>query len=124
VPPDQFGRDTEARVTGSAGGSGAADGATGSGGTVAGGIGFALQKLHQAGTFLAGRMEQTAAHGGMHGAYPYSTISGGQRIAPPRRDIGASGRGTPSAAPGPGEAGEYDPGEWPWDDAGDDGQDI
>ena len=46
------------------------------------GIGFALQKAHQAGTALSGRMEQTAAHGGMQGAYPYSTVSAGQRPAP------------------------------------------
>jgi hypothetical protein len=119
VPPDQLGRDTEARVMGGGGESGgatgglggeAAAGGSGAGGAVAGGVGFALQKLHRAGTLLAGRMEQTAAHGGMHGAYPYSTISGGQRIAPPRRGGGAPGR------PGPGAAAERDAGEWPWDD--------
>jgi hypothetical protein len=27
-------------------------------------------------------MEQTAAHGGMQGAYPYSTVSAGQHRAP------------------------------------------
>jgi hypothetical protein len=92
------------------GGGSAAGEATGGGnGSVAlGGIGFALQKLHRAGTLLAGRMEQTAAHAGMHGAYPYSTISGGQRIAPPRRGSGG--------AAGPGAAAERDAGEWPWDD--------
>jgi hypothetical protein len=93
------------------GGGSAAGEATGGGnGSAAlGGIGFALQKLHRAGTLLAGRMEQTAAHGGMHGAYPYSTISGGQRIAPPRRGGGG--------AAGPGTAAERDAGEWPWDES-------
>ena len=54
------------------------------------GIGFVLQKAHQAGTALSGRMEQTAAHGGMHGAYPYSTVSGGQRPGRRRRIGGAA----------------------------------
>jgi hypothetical protein len=115
VPPDQLGRDTEARVMGPTGESSGATGG-GGGGTVAAGIGFALQKLHQAGTFLAGRMEQTAAHGGMPGAYPYSTISGGQRIAPPRRGGGMPGGSAPSGASGPGTAEDYDAGEWPWDE--------
>jgi hypothetical protein len=67
------GAGTATAGTGSSGGSGAA---------AAAGVGFALQKAHQAGTALSGRMEQTAAHGGMQGAYPYSTVSGGQRPAP------------------------------------------
>jgi len=116
VPPDQFGRATEARVMGGgADAAGDAGGGGGTGGAVAGGAGFALGKLHQAGTFLAGRMEQTAAHGGMHGAYPYSTISGGQRLAPPRRGGGVAGR------PGPGTTAERDADQWPWDDPEDGG---
>jgi hypothetical protein len=63
-----------------AGSAGASGG--GSGAAAMAGIGFALQKAHQAGTALSGRMEQTAAHGGMQGAYPYSTVSAGQRRAP------------------------------------------
>jgi hypothetical protein len=55
------------------------------------GIGFALTKAHQAGTALSGRMEQTAAHGGMQGAYPYSTVSAGQRLAPGGGAQGAPG---------------------------------
>ena len=66
---------------GSAGGSTAASGG-GSGAAAMAGVGFALQKAHQAGTALSGRMEQTAAHGGMQGAYPYSTVSAGQHRAP------------------------------------------
>jgi hypothetical protein len=46
-------------------------------------------------------MEQTAAHGGMPGAYPYSTVSGGRRaVGPPA---------PPSAgSPAPGGAGAAD----------------
>jgi type IV secretion system protein TrbL len=76
-----------------AGGAGASGG--GSGAAAMAGIGFVLQKAHQAGTALSGRMEQTAAHGGMHGAYPYSTVSGGQRAGEraggPRSSGGAPG---------------------------------
>lgn len=64
---------------GPGGGSGAAGG--GNGGAVAAGIGWALQTAHNVGSTLAGRMEQTAGHAGMHGAYPYSTVGGGQRIS-------------------------------------------
>jgi hypothetical protein len=67
-------------AAGPGGGSAGASGG-GSGAAVMAGIGFALQKAHQAGTALSGRMEQTAAHGGMQGAYPYSTVSAGQRPA-------------------------------------------
>ena len=67
-------------AAGPGGGSGGASGG-GSGAAAMAGIGFALQKAHQAGTALSGRMEQTAAHGGMQGAYPYSTVSSGQRRA-------------------------------------------
>jgi hypothetical protein len=67
---------------GGAGGGNAAASGGGSGAAAMAGIGFALQKAHQAGTALSGRMEQTAAHGGMQGAYPYSTVSAGQHRAP------------------------------------------
>jgi hypothetical protein len=40
-------------------------------------------------------MEQTAAHGGMQGAYPYSTVSAGQHRAPG----GGSGNGPGSQFP-------------------------
>ena len=74
-------------LPGAAGGGGSGGGNTaasgwGSGAAAMAGIGFALQKAHQAGTALSGRMEQTAAHGGMQGAYPYSTVSAGQHRAP------------------------------------------
>jgi hypothetical protein len=68
-------------AAGPGGGNAGASGG-GSGAAVMAGIGFALQKAHQTGTALSGRMEQTAAHGGMQGAYPYSTVSAGQRPAP------------------------------------------
>ncbi len=113
VPPDQLGRDTEARVMGPAASGRAAAGGGGGGGAVAGGVGFALGKLHQAGTMLAGRMEQTAAHGGMHGAYPYSTISGARRIAPPQPAGAAPGAGTPAGSP---PAAGSAAGDWGWDD--------
>jgi hypothetical protein len=67
---------------GGPGGGNAAASGGGSGAAALAGIGFALQKAHQAGTALSGRMEQTAAHGGMQGAYPYSTVSAGQHRAP------------------------------------------
>lgn len=102
VSPDQWSMAAESRTmagrggaaggTGSGPSSGALPGAGaaapgggsggGSGAAAAAGIGFALQKAHQAGSALSGRMEQTAAHGGMQGAYPYSTVSAGQRPAP------------------------------------------
>jgi len=75
--------------TGASGGSGAA---------ALAGIGFVLQKAHQTGTALSGRMEQTAAHAGMHGAYPYSTVSGGQRMPPGAGGQGATGTAQPAAA--------------------------
>jgi hypothetical protein len=67
---------------GASGGAGAAGGAGGGGAAAAAGIGWAIGKANQVGAVLAGRMEQTAAHAGMHGAYPYSTVPGGQRTAP------------------------------------------
>jgi hypothetical protein len=87
-------------TTGAGGGPGG--GSTGGAGGGAGsaaiaGIGFALQKAHQTGAALAGRMEQTAAHGGMQGAYPYSTVSGGQRTAPPDGGSHPGSSGSPPA---------------------------
>jgi hypothetical protein len=75
---------------GPGGGSAGASGG-GAGAAAMAGIGFALQKAHQAGAALSGRMEQTAAHGGMQGAYPYSTVSAGQRPAPGGGAHGAPG---------------------------------
>jgi hypothetical protein len=67
-------------LPGAAGASPGAGGAgSGGGAAVLAGIGWALGKANQLGATLAGRMEQTAAHAGMHGAYPYSTVSGAQR---------------------------------------------
>lgn len=85
-----------AAATGGASGAGASGG--GSGAAALAGVGFALQKAHQVGAALSGRMEQTAAHAGMPGAYPYSTVSGGQRLSPRSRGEGAAG---PPAAPDP-----------------------
>jgi hypothetical protein len=81
-------------------GSGAASGG-GSGAAAMAGIGFVLAKAHQAGTALSGRMEQTAAHGGMHGAYPYSTVSGGQRSGARPGGQPSSGGGAPAEYAGP-----------------------
>ena len=94
VRPGQFSQASESRVMGGAGGGaaggpGGGPGGGGRAGAVLGGLAFGLQKAHQAGSALAGRMEQTAGHAGMPGAYPYSTISGGQRIAPRRPGEGA-----------------------------------
>jgi hypothetical protein len=101
VPPDQLGIATEGRVMASRGAAG------GGGGAALGAAAFTLQKAHQAGSALAGRMEQTAGHAGMPGAYPYSTISGGgQRIAPGRPRTGAPATAMPPPAagdPGPGD---------------------
>lgn len=76
-------------------------GASGGGGfgAVAAGVGMALQAAYNAGSALAGRMEQTAGHAGMHGAYPYSTVggSGGRRM---RRQGYGSGQGGAPMAPG------------------------
>ena len=77
-------------AAGPGGGSAGASGG-GAGAAAMAGIGFVLQKANQAGTALAGRMEQTAAHGGMQGAYPYSTVSAGQRPAPGGGAHGAPG---------------------------------
>ena len=83
---------------GGPGGGGAGSAGGGAGAAAVAGIGFALRKAHQAGTVLAGRMEQTAAHGGMPGAYPYSTVSGGQRTAPPPGGSRPGSPGSPQAA--------------------------
>lgn len=68
-----------AASTGGAAGASAPGG--GNGAAALAGIGFVLQKVQQVGTAASAHMEQTAAHAGMHGAYPYSTVSG-QRQAP------------------------------------------
>lgn len=84
---------TEGGLTGGAAGAGSAPtaggGTSGGGGAaVLAGVGWALQQAHNVGNQLAGRMETTAAHAGMHGAYPYSTVGGsgarGQRMRRPR----------------------------------------
>lgn len=92
-----------AASTAGASGAGATGGSNGggSGAAVLAGIGFALQKAQQVGTAASARMEQTAAHAGMHGAYPYSTVSGGQRhgaAAPPQYQEGGA---TAESAPPP-----------------------
>jgi hypothetical protein len=97
VRPGQFSQAAEGRVMGGAGADGPGSG--GRGGAALAGIGMALQKAHQAGSALAGRMEQTAGHAGMPGAYPYSTISGGQRVAPPRYGTGSAGTAAPPLVP-------------------------
>lgn len=62
---------------GAAGGGGALGGA-------AGVVGMVLSALHRAGTAASARMEQTAGHANMPGAYPYSSVGGQQRIGPSR----------------------------------------
>jgi hypothetical protein len=94
VSPELFSRAAEGRVMGArAAGGESAGGGGGTGGAVLGGIGFALAKAHQAGTLLAGRLEQTAGHAGMPGAYPYSNIPGGQQRIAPGRGSGAGAAG-------------------------------
>jgi hypothetical protein len=104
VRPGQFSQASEGRVMGGAGGASGAGGG-GRGGAVLAGIGMALQKAHEAGSALAGRMEQTAGHAGMPGAYPYSTLSGRQPVAPPRygsgQPAGATGPASPASVPWP-----------------------
>jgi DNA polymerase III subunit alpha len=85
---------------------GAAPGAGGTGGAVAGGAGWALQKIHQAGAALAGQMEQTAAHAGMPGAYPYSTVAGGRSGLAQRRPGSTA---PPPARPAAPAADQYQP---------------
>lgn len=81
-------------TAGAGGGTGASGG--GNGAAVLAGVAWALQQAHNAGSALAGRMENTAAHAGMHGAYPYSTVGGsGTRGQRPRRS--SYGPGTPQA---------------------------
>jgi hypothetical protein len=99
-----------AASTGGASGAGATGGAAGggNGAAVLAGIGFALQKAQQAGAAASARMEQTAAHAGMHGAYPYSTVSGGQRQGPatqrPYQEADATAPYAAEALPGTAES--------------------
>lgn len=89
--------------TGALPGAAATSGAPGGGGSAAlAGIGFALQKAQQAGAGASARMEQTAAHAGMSGAYPYSTV-GGQRQQPgaPRQRQAGSAAQAPATEPDP-----------------------
>jgi len=136
VNPSQFSLAAEQRTmaaragTGgppSAGGTGQASPGTSGGGNgtaVLAGIGWALGKANQLGATLAGRMEQTAAHAGMHGAYPYSTVSGAQRpglgASRQHSPAGTLPGGQPSAQP-PGapvpEASAGEPGASPVDGA-------
>ena len=81
--------------TGTSGEAGGGGGDAAGGGAVLAGIGLALRTAQQMGNAMAGRMEQTAAHAGMHGAYPYSTVSGTPRYGvahPPRRPAGGAGQ--------------------------------
>ncbi len=95
-----------AAATGGASGAGAAGG--GNTAAAMAGIAFVLQKAQQVGAAGSARMEQTAAHAGMHGAYPYSTVNGGQRqgaagsagqprqggpVAPPATETASGGAG-------------------------------
>jgi hypothetical protein len=98
-----------------AGGGGAG---SGSFGAVAAGIGWALQTAHNVGTMLAGRMEQTAGHAGMHGAYPYSTVGGGAAGRRPRRQRYGGGHG--GGAPATGGFPYREPGPQPKDTASQD----
>lgn len=90
--------------TGGPGGGSAGGG--GGGSAVMAGIGAVLAAAHQTGTWLAGGMEQTAAHGGMPGAYPYSTVgnsgsrtasSRGRRFVPPPATSGPQGPQEPQS---------------------------
>ena len=107
-------------ATGGASGASAPGGAAGGGNGAAAlaGIGFVLQKAQQAGAAASARMEQTAAHAGMHGAYPYSTVSGGQRqgSANPRQYQEGSQATPPAAEATPGTAESAPPpeAEDPW----------
>ena len=119
VDPDKFSQSMEDRIMASRGGAasssdggGGLGGAGGSpgqaraaeravgggaagGGAVLAGIGLALRTAQQVGNAMAGRMEQTAAHAGMSGAYPYSTVAGTPRYGaaqPPQRLAGGAGQ--------------------------------
>jgi hypothetical protein len=113
VRPDMFSQSMEDRIMASRGGAasggpgsggglggegagaGAADGAgggAGGAGAVLAGIGLALRTAQQAGNAMAARMEQTAAHAGMHGAYPYSTVAGTPRYGALQRPSGRPGQ--------------------------------
>jgi hypothetical protein len=149
IDPSQWSRNTEQQTMASRGGTaggdgpaagvpagggpartpggGAAGGAAAglAGGAVLAGIGAGLRAVHGAGTMLAGRMETMAGHGGLPGAYPYSTIGSGQRIAPPRarqaarqhppppQDAGGTAAGTrDSPAPDSGTGTQDAPQDW------------
>lgn len=89
---------------GGTGGTGPAGGTGGTGSAVMAGIGSALRAASTAGTMLAGRMEQTAGHAGMPGAYPYSTVGSGQRAGPggarrPSRATSGTADAPPAQAP-------------------------
>lgn len=99
VEPSQWSRSAEQQTMASRGGgtggempaAGPGGGTPGSGTPGGGGNGAAalagiatvLSALHRAGTAASARMEQTAGHASMPGAYPYSSVGGSQRIAPP-----------------------------------------
>lgn len=93
---------------GPSGGPGGGSASSGGGGSaVLAGIGTALAAAHRAGTFMAAGLEQAAAHGGMQGAYPYSTVGNGgsrgpsprgRRAAPPPSTSGPGGQRTSSSS--------------------------
>lgn len=57
---------------------------------------------------MAGRMEQTAAHAGMQGAYPYSTVAGTPRYGAARSvQYPSGGAGQYAGAGQQGEDGGY-----------------
>jgi hypothetical protein len=111
------GAEAGAVSAGGASGAGAPGGAAsgGNGAAALAGIAFALQKAQQVGAAASARMEQTAAHGGMHGAYPYSTVSAGQRPGQGSSGQSRQGSGAPPAtsAPASGSAGTASPPEQP-----------
>ncbi len=126
VRPGQFSQASESRVMGGASGGGPGPaGGTGGGGTAGGGgggavlagIGLALQKAHQAGTALAGRMEQTA--GPRRHARGVPVLHHLRRAADRARPQGGSRPGG-SAVPPPGGPGgsagpaSPEPGSPPW----------
>jgi hypothetical protein len=108
VHPGMFSRSMEDRIMASRGGAtfasggdggfggdlaGAGTSGGGGGGAVLAGLGLALRTAQQVGNAMAGRMEQTAAHAGMHGAYPYSTVAG-----TPRFGVGRPAQGPAAGA--------------------------
>ncbi|HUN38547.1 MAG TPA: hypothetical protein VMU95_41685 [Trebonia sp.] len=103
VPPDMFSQAMEGRImsgrggassaagAGDSAGAGASGGAAGGAGAALAGIGVALRTAQRIGNAMAGRMEQTAAHAGMHGAYPYSTVAGNPRLGSVQRPSNSGG---------------------------------